>query len=105
MTEGKLWATHLILAPLCHGVMGVPVHLLQESRHMGMICVAGRWAWSPLSMRVVLVANGSRLFMILGMPCTIPSMVHKWSSLHLFDSINSRVLGINSLIWPFHSLL
>jgi hypothetical protein len=103
--EGKLWATYFLLAPSSHSVMGTPVHLLWVLRHMKLLCVADRWAGPPLSVRVVPVAGGSLLFSILGLPRTILCVVHEQPSLHLFDGISCRVSGIDSLIWPLHSLL
>jgi hypothetical protein len=50
---------------------------------MGLIYVADQWAWSPLSVRVTLIAGGGGLFMTLGMPRMITSVVHKWPPLHL----------------------
>jgi hypothetical protein len=67
--------------------------------------MADRWAWSPLTARAVPVSGVSKLSAVLNMPHTIPDMVHEWSLLCLFDSINSRVSSIDSLIWPFHSFL
>jgi hypothetical protein len=57
-----------------------------------------------LAARVAPVADGGELFVILGTPRMIPGIVHKWPSLRLFGSINSRVSGIDSLILPFHNL-
>jgi hypothetical protein len=72
---------------------------------VGLICVAGRWALSPLVARVASIANGGKLFMTLGMLHIFLGAVYERSSLHLFGSINSRVSGVDSLILPFHSLL
>jgi hypothetical protein len=83
MTREKLRAVRLPLASSRLGVVGVPVHLLRESRHMRLIYVADRWAWSPPSARAALVTGGGGLFMTLGTPRTIPNMTHKWPLLHL----------------------
>jgi hypothetical protein len=56
---GKLWAVHFLLAPSSHGVMGAPIHLLWESRHVRLVHMADRWAKPPLSVRVAPVADGS----------------------------------------------
>jgi hypothetical protein len=82
-TEGKLRVAHLLLASSRRGVMGAPICLLKESRHVGLIYVADRWAWSPLSTRAPPIAGGGQVLMTLGMPCTIPSTVHKRSPLPL----------------------
>jgi hypothetical protein len=75
MTKGRLHATLLLLAPSCHGVMGAPIHLLRESRHVGSFYTTDRWAWSPLARRVAQIAGHSELFAILDMPRTIPGMI------------------------------
>jgi hypothetical protein len=95
---------HFLLAPSCHGVVPAPIRLLRELRHVGLIFMADHWPWCPLVERAALVACGSEPFMTLSTLRMIPDVVHKWSSFRLFDSINSRVPGINSLIWPFHNL-
>jgi hypothetical protein len=96
---------HFLLAPPCHGVVGVSIHLLQELTHVGLTCMADQWARSPLAVRVVPVAGGDKLFMILGMTCTILGVVYERSLLCPFGSINSRVPGIDFLILLFRSLL
>jgi hypothetical protein len=103
-TESRLWAMHFLLVPSCHGIIGASVHLLRESMHAWLICMADQWAWSPLAVRAAPVAGGGELFVILGVPRTIPGVVHKESLLRLFGSIYSRVPGIDSLILPFHRL-
>jgi hypothetical protein len=45
--------------------------------------VTDMWPWSPLSVRTALAAIGGGLFMTLGMPPTILSMVHEWPPLCL----------------------
>jgi hypothetical protein len=64
-----------------------------------------QWARPSLSARLESVAGGSRPFTILGLPLTIPCVVHEQSSLCHYDGISYRVSGIDSLIWPFHRLL
>jgi hypothetical protein len=82
-----------------------PSAFFWELRHVGLICMADRWAWSPLAARVALVACGSELFVTFGTSRMISGAVHEQLSLCLFDSINSRVPGINSPIQPFPFLV
>jgi hypothetical protein len=103
--EGKLWATHFLLAPSSYGVMGAPIHLLRESRRVRLVRVADLWAKTLFSTRVVPIAGGGSPFTIFGPPYIIPSMVPEWSSLRHSDGISCSVPGIDSPIWHFHSFL
>jgi hypothetical protein len=85
--------------------MGTHVHLPRVSRHIGLICMADQWAWPPLAVRVASVACGSEPPATLGTTHMILGVVHKRLSIRLFDSINSEVPDINSLIRPYHNLL
>jgi hypothetical protein len=67
--------------------------------------MADLWALYPLAVKVAPIAGGSRLSVALGTPHMILGVVHKWSSLHLFGSINSGVPGVDYLIPAFHSFL
>jgi hypothetical protein len=74
-TEGRWWATYFLLALLCRGVVGAPVRLFWELRHIGLICMDDQWAWSPLATRAAPVACGSGLFMTFGTPRMVPGVV------------------------------
>jgi hypothetical protein len=97
---GKIVGHTFLLAPLCHGVMGVTVCLSWGLGCIGLFYVVDRWAWSPLATRAVLVTCGSEPFTVrttLSTSRMIPGTVYKWSPLHLLGSISSRVLGTDSL--------
>jgi hypothetical protein len=66
--------------------------------------MADRWAWPPLAVRATQGTHGSEPFTILGMPHTIPSVVHEWSSPHVLGGISSRALDTSSFTQPFHCL-
>jgi hypothetical protein len=85
--------------------MGAPFRLPQELRHVELICMADRWAWPPLAAWAAPVTCGSKPFVTLDMQHMILGAVYKRSSLHLFDSINSRVPGNNYFIRPILNLL
>jgi hypothetical protein len=104
-TGGKLLVTHFPLVPSSRRVMGAPIHLLWESCHVRLVRVGNQRAKPPLSVRVAPVAGGSSPFMFFGLPCMIPCVVHEWPPIHLCDCTSYRVLHIDSLILPFHSLL
>jgi hypothetical protein len=69
---------------------------------VGLICLANWRACSPLS--VAPVASGGKLFMTQH-AVHEPERDSRMAIASSLDSINSRVPGINSFIWPFHSLL
>jgi hypothetical protein len=98
--KGRFWAMCFLLAPSSTGVMIAPVYVLQE-----LMRVVDRWARPPLSVRVAPVVGGSHPFTTLCLSHMIPCVAHKRLPLRLFDVLNCRVPGINSLTWPFHSLL
>jgi hypothetical protein len=100
MPKGRLWAMCFLLASSSSGVLGAAVRLLRE-----LMRVVDRWARPPLSVRVAPVVGGSHPFTTLCLSHMIPCVAHKRLPLRLFDVLNCRVPGINSLTWPFHSLL
>jgi hypothetical protein len=77
--------------------VGELVCLPQQSRRLTLVRAADRWAKAPLSVRVVLITDGSRSFAALVLPRMISCMVYKHPSLHLslwykLQSIEHRFL-------------
>jgi hypothetical protein len=93
-----------LLAPSWHAVIGALVHPPWESRRVGLTYMADRWAWSPVVVKAVLGTRGSEPFLILGMPRSIPGVVHEWSSPHILGCISSEAPSTTCFTRPFHSL-
>jgi hypothetical protein len=91
----------LLLVPSHHGVMGASLLLPREPKRVRLVCMAGRQAWPPLAVRVMLGVRGSEPSTSLGMPHTIPDMVHERSSPHFLSGMSSGAPG-TSPFTTFH---
>jgi hypothetical protein len=68
-----LRVTPFLSVPSCHGAVFASVCLLLESTHVGLTCVVGRWAWSPLAVKMMSVAGSGEWFVTLSTPHVILS--------------------------------
>jgi hypothetical protein len=93
-----------LLVSTRRGVMGVSVRLPWEPKCIGLLCMADQWAWPPLAVRATSGTRGSEPSTTLGMPRTVPIMVHEQTSPHILGSISSRVPGAGSFTRSSHSL-
>jgi hypothetical protein len=79
-----------------------PISLPREPRRSILVHMDDWCAQTPLSVRVVLVADRISLLMTLGLPCMISCMAYDGCRFIFSYRISCRVLGTTFLIPSFH---